>query len=107
MGDFFEPGGVKQKAKRDVAGAEKWGAISPGPQGNPNDVGAHEHRPHPHGFLLIPSLASIDAGCFSYTAGLFGAAISMALAVGPGWLGFIVAFVPASLLASWVVASDG
>ena len=46
-----------------------------------------------------------SAGLFSYTAGIIGAAVFMALALGPGWLGFLAAYLPASILASWAVTS--
>jgi hypothetical protein len=46
-----------------------------------------------------------DAGLASYTAGLVAAAAFMALSLGPGWVGFLVGFLPASLLTSWAVAS--
>jgi hypothetical protein len=46
-----------------------------------------------------------DAGLASFTAGLVGAAAFMALALGPGWVGFLLGFVPISLLTSWAVAS--
>ena len=49
---------------------------------------------------------TFDAGFFAYAAGLVGAAAAMALTIGPGWLGFIVAFIPASLLAAWAVSLD-
>jgi hypothetical protein len=45
-----------------------------------------------------------DAGLASYTAGLVAAAAFMALSLGPGWVGFLVGFLPASLLTSWAVA---
>ena len=53
------------------------------------------------------SLRQRDAGLFSYTAGLLGAAAFMALAIGPGWLGFLAGFLPASALASWAVSGHG
>lgn len=46
-----------------------------------------------------------EAGAASYVVGLLTAAAFMALAAGPGWLGFIVGFLPMSLLTSWAVAS--
>jgi len=46
-----------------------------------------------------------DAGLASYTAGLVVAAAFMALSLGPGWAGFLVGFLPLSLLTSWAVAS--
>jgi hypothetical protein len=46
-----------------------------------------------------------DAGRFSYMVGLAGTILFMASGVGPGWLGFLVAYLPASLLAAWVTAS--
>jgi hypothetical protein len=46
-----------------------------------------------------------DAGLASYTAGLVAAAAFMALSLGPGWVGFLVGFLPASLLSSWAVTS--
>jgi hypothetical protein len=46
-----------------------------------------------------------DAGLASYTAGLVVAAAFMALALGPGWVGFLLGFLPASLLTSWAVAA--
>jgi hypothetical protein len=47
-----------------------------------------------------------DAGLASYTAGLVVAAVFLAFALGPGWVGFLVGFLPASLLTSWAVASE-
>ncbi len=46
-----------------------------------------------------------DAGLASYVAGLIAAAAFMALSLGPGWVGFLVGFLPASLLTSRAVAS--
>jgi hypothetical protein len=44
-----------------------------------------------------------DAGLASYTTGLVVAAAFMALALGPGWVGFLLGFLPASLLISWAI----
>jgi hypothetical protein len=46
-----------------------------------------------------------DAGRFSYMVGLTGTILFMATGLGPGWLGFVVAYLPASMLAAWVTAS--
>jgi hypothetical protein len=46
-----------------------------------------------------------DAGLASCVAGLLGAAAFMALSLGPGWAGFIVGFIPVSLLTSWAISS--
>jgi hypothetical protein len=46
-----------------------------------------------------------DAGRFSYMVGLTGTILFMATGLGPGWLGFVVAYLPASALAAWVTAS--
>jgi hypothetical protein len=51
------------------------------------------------------SLLVRDAGLYSYVTGLLGAAAFMAFAIGPGWLGFIAGFLPASLVASWAVSA--
>ena len=45
-----------------------------------------------------------DAGLFSYTLGILGAAAFMTLAIGPGWMGFFAGFIPASALAAWAVS---
>jgi hypothetical protein len=54
---------------------------------------------------LLPALRRhADAGLASYTAVLVAAAAFMALSLGPGWLGFLLGFLPVSLLTSWAVA---
>jgi hypothetical protein len=50
------------------------------------------------------SLHHRDAGLFSSTAGIIGAASFMALGFGPGWLSFAVAFLPASVKSTWAIA---
>lgn len=54
--------------------------------------------------LLLSLRRHADAGLASYTAGLVAAAAFMALSLGPGWLGFLLGFLPVSLLTSWAVA---
>jgi hypothetical protein len=46
-----------------------------------------------------------DAGLASFTVGLVVAAAFMVLALGPGWAGFLLGFLPASLLTSWAVTT--
>lgn len=56
----------------------------------------------------LPSLRRMhhaDAGFLSYVVGLTAAASFMALAIGPGWAGFLAGFVPVSVLTSWAIAS--
>lgn len=45
-----------------------------------------------------------NAGLFAWTAGSVTAVAFMALAIGPAWIGFLAAFLPASALAAWAVA---
>jgi hypothetical protein len=63
------------------------------------------HSWFPAGLTHPGTSRSADAGLASYTAGLVIAAAFMALSLGPGWVGFLVGFLPASLLTSWAVAS--
>jgi hypothetical protein len=45
-----------------------------------------------------------DAALFSYSAGILGAAAFLSLSIGPGWLGFLIVFLPISALAAWAVS---
>jgi hypothetical protein len=49
-------------------------------------------------------LAFVEVGTFSYVAGLLGAAAFMALSIGPGILGFLVVYLPASGLSVWAAS---
>jgi serine/threonine protein kinase len=51
------------------------------------------------------SIRHADAGLASYAAGLVAAAAFMALSIGPGWVGFLLGYLPVSLLTSWAVSS--
>jgi hypothetical protein len=70
------------------------------PRDIPPRISAKSNLP-PDRLRLGPFFYHHDAALFSYTAGVLGAAAFMALAIGPGWLGFLVSYLPASILAAW------
>ena len=57
-------------------------------------------------FLSGRHLAYVDAGTLSYTTGILGAALFMATSIGPGWLGFLVSYLPISVFTTWVASAN-
>jgi hypothetical protein len=50
-------------------------------------------------------LAYVDAGTLSYTAGIVGAALFMATSIGPGWIGFLISYLPFSIVTTLAAAT--
>ncbi len=65
---------------------------------------AHGHGVERAAIGPVDRLWYADSGLFSYLAGMAGAAAFTLLNVGPGWLGFLVVYLAASVFAAWVVA---
>ena len=63
------------------------------PEENPEYTRSLRHLPY------------VDAGTLSYTAGIVGSALFMALSIGPGWLGFFISYVPISILTTLAAAA--
>lgn len=77
------------------------------PTGDP--MGDEDRRSEPsieHTSPPLRFMRHTDAGLASYTAGLIAAAAFMAFSLGPGWVGFLLGFLPVSLLTSRAIASN-
>ncbi len=92
------------EVRNDLAGSRNDPLKSSGTHLEDESTGSDRLEIGPMATRRTRSFRVREASFFSYTSGLLGAAAFMALAIGPGWLGFIAVFLPASLLASWAVS---